>query len=90
MSFKVSGDNTQAQNEVARRKEEKKTEMAVSDYEELKEKLSQTAQVSDPDVLEDIIALGFDSETVGVLPLIPLIAVLLLFWGRKGFSIRWA
>lgn len=45
------------------------------ELDKIREGLRQIVTVADEDIIEDLIALGFTKETVGVLPLIPLVQV---------------
>ncbi|PJB42272.1 MAG: hypothetical protein CO108_11965 [Deltaproteobacteria bacterium CG_4_9_14_3_um_filter_63_12] len=77
MSYKVSEVEQRhyAEREVARRRKKAQEETNAAKLATIKAGLKETVAVEDDDILEDLLALGFTSETVGVLPIVPLIAV---------------
>lgn len=77
MPYKVSEEEQRhyAEREVARRRKKAQEEKNAAELASIKEGLKETVAIEDDDILEDLMALGFTDQTVGVLPIVPLIAV---------------
>jgi len=77
MRFDVSLEEhrSHAQLEIAKRKEQTNADLDAAALAEKRELLAEVVLIEDASLLDDLIAIGFDAETVGVLPLVPLICV---------------
>lgn len=77
MSFKFSEEEQKyyAEKELKERKERERKRTSESERDAKRQALADVIKVDDADILDDLIALGYDEDTVGVLPIVPLIAV---------------
>lgn len=77
MSFNVSEEEQRyyAEKELKRRKEREKNNSTEAERQALRAGLAEVIKLDDTEILDDLIALGFDKDNVGVLPIVPLVAV---------------
>lgn len=77
MSFKFSDEEEKYYREKRLRelKDAQREKQTEEELDKIKEGLAEKVHIDDDEILDDLVTLGFTEDTVGVLPLVPLISV---------------